>query len=255
MYKIPTLYSLYGPAPCQKKSKNLKKKKIFFFFTSVFEACSLHPRHPSGTKKSKKVAVPSSTSTREQPHAVPQVATSQAQPSRTHTESGYSNTTPALPVYTSSEAAHSHADTSEQPHVASQDSAYSADLLGGSQHAVPLPGATSVPSTDTPSESGYQSAPPALPNPVPVWNDIAPCPGFDLPIPETADEWEGLFYPTTTHFSSQGGDSMTAAEAFEYCGRWRTAVRPMLSQEELRKASTLCNRLRSLVQTRLRSAA
>ena len=201
------------------------------------------------------VAVPSSTSTREQPHAVPQVATSQAQPSRTHTESGYSNTTPALPVYTSSEAAHSHADTSEQPHVASQDSAYSADLLGGSQHAVPLPGATSVPSTDTPSESGYQSAPPALPNPVPVWNDIAPCPGFDLPIPETADEWEGLFYPTTTHFSSQGGDSMTAAEAFEYCGRWRTAVRPMLSQEELRKASTLCNRLRSLVQTRLRSAA
>ena len=74
-------------------------------------------------------------------------------------------------------------------------------------------------------------------------------------IPETADEWEGLFYPTTTHFSSQGGDSMTAAEAFEYCGRWRTAVRPMLSQEELRKASALCNRLRSLVQTRLRSAA
>ena len=46
-------------------SKISKKKKFFFFFTSVFEACSLHPRHPSETKKSKKGGItrpPGSTS-------------------------------------------------------------------------------------------------------------------------------------------------------------------------------------------------
>ena len=30
---------------------------FFFFYTSVFEACSLHPRYPSGTKKSKKARI------------------------------------------------------------------------------------------------------------------------------------------------------------------------------------------------------
>ena len=65
---------------------------------------------------------------------------------------------------------------------------------------------------------------------------------------------EGLFYPNTTHFSSQGGYGLTAAEAFEYCGRWRNAVKPMLNQWELKKSAELYNRLRSLVQTRRRNA-
>ena len=30
---------------------------FFFFYTSVFEACSLHPMYPSGTKKSKKARI------------------------------------------------------------------------------------------------------------------------------------------------------------------------------------------------------
>ena len=54
-FRLPNLQS--SPGDKSIFEKNLKKKNPNFFFTSVFEACSLHPRHPSGTKKSKKARI------------------------------------------------------------------------------------------------------------------------------------------------------------------------------------------------------
>ena len=52
--EIPQPNLVAKSADFSKISKKKKKKNFFFFFTSVFEACSLHPRYPSETKKSKK---------------------------------------------------------------------------------------------------------------------------------------------------------------------------------------------------------
>ena len=93
----------------------------------------------------------------------------------------------------------------------------------------PLHGATSVPDTDTASESGSQSALLALPSPrnVPIWNDLAPCPGYNRPVPATPEEWRVLLYPDTTHHSSQTEDSfVSAADALTCFICWRNAMRP-----------------------------
>ena len=55
-FSVPPVHFVRASA-LSKNRKISKKKKSQKFSTSVFEACSLHPMYPSGTKKSKKARI------------------------------------------------------------------------------------------------------------------------------------------------------------------------------------------------------